>query len=89
MPKGEIKLYSVSGNWYKWIMKIPYVRRILLLEGKERYIDNRYGNLDATVYIIRWMNDSDIGLFGMFRYVVFHLKYADDHGWIPLIDWKF
>lgn len=42
----EIKLYSVSGNWYKWIMKIPYVRRILLLEGKERYIDNPYLSSD-------------------------------------------
>lgn len=83
-----MRLYLISGRIYHRIGCMHGIRRLLRVENQERVIVNKRGTVDKTAYVIRWMNGSDIGLFGMFRFVICHLKYADENGWIPVIDWK-
>lgn len=82
-----MRIYKISGKVYKIISGIRIVRRLLLKEQQEHTIVNPNGKKDVKAYIIRWMNGEDIGLMGMFRHAVFHIRYAIENGYIPIVDW--
>lgn len=50
----------------------------------------KFGTLhpDKTFYVIR-RNDPSVGLFSYYIYVLGHIKYALDQGWIPIVDMQY
>lgn len=45
-------------------------------------------NKDKTFYVIRVEQEQQWGLFSAYMAVVSSIKYALDHGWIPVVDFK-
>ncbi len=74
-------------NRAKFIIQHPYqaCRQHVI---KEIYIKKPFGaNPEKTYYIIRCNLPAD-GLFAIFMYVLDHLAYAEDNGYIPVLDIK-
>lgn len=45
-------------------------------------------NKDKTFYVIRTDNTQNWGVFSTYLFVLSNVKYAVEHGWIPVVDYK-
>lgn len=45
-------------------------------------------NKDKTFYVIRTDNTQEWGVFSTYLFVLSNVKYAVEHGWIPVVDYK-
>lgn len=87
-----VKLYNFIIS-RKWINKNnPVCRKIrkMLFHNICYECKCRFGklNADKEIYIIRCPQEK-MGLFGVFNYVVHHLKLAEKNGLVPVIDWQY
>lgn len=87
-----VKLYNYIIS-RKWINRNnPVCRKIrkMLLHNICYECKCRFGklNADKLLYIIRCPQET-MGLFGVFNYVVHHIKKAESRGLIPVVDWQY
>lgn len=45
-------------------------------------------NKDKSFYVVRTDNTQRWGVFSTYLFVLSNVKYAVDHGWIPVVDYK-
>lgn len=45
-------------------------------------------NKDKTFYVVRTDNTQQWGVFSTYLFVLSNVKYAVEHGWIPIVDYK-
>jgi len=81
-------------NQYKKFKPIPATKNICYhFLTRERKKSFGSANPDKTFYVIRGVDDSSplyigvtLNLLANYFYVLSHLKYAQDNGWIPIVD---
>lgn len=68
-------------RWIRYPRK-AYVEHI----EKEKVIFRKYGKeKEKTFYVIR-LNLPEVGMLGLHKYVLDHVAYAVDHGYVPVLD---
>ena len=84
---------QVIGQYRRW--KIPVATKNIIYHWKNRELKKSFGNEnpDKVFYVIRPVNDKSrfytgpiLNLFANYFYVVSHLFYAEQMGWIPVVD---
>lgn len=71
---------------YSEIMHEREMNKKTLAELEKRTFGNL--NKDRTFYVIRTDNTQNWGVFSTYLFVLSNVKYAVDHGWIPVVDYK-
>lgn len=84
----KLRFYFKKWGLKKTVKNILY--RITTSQRKRRYGKN---NADTTIYVIRSINDKSPfytgpihNLLANYFYVLSHIKYANEKGWIPVVD---
>lgn len=84
MLRNKFKFLKKNKIFFNTIYKV-YIF-IINNKMKEKRLIRLWGkNPNKTIYIIRRYN-SDTGFFSNFFYVLGHIVYAADRGWIPVVD---
>lgn len=79
IPEGIRRKYSEK--MFEWKMN-----KKTLAELEKRTFGDL--NKDKTFYVIRTDNTQGWGVFSTYLFVLSNVKYAVEHGWIPVVDYK-
>lgn len=71
---------------YSEMMRERVMNKKTLAESEKRTFGNL--NKDKTFYVIRTDNAQHWGVFSTYLFVLSNVKYAIEHGWIPVVDYK-
>lgn len=87
-----VKIYNkiMAGKFVNMNNKLSRRIRQILLHNICYQCETRFGELypERKFYVIRCPKD-DLGFFGLYNYVVDHMKKAVEMGTEPIVDWKY